>query len=215
MSNTKKLTLIGMLSAMAYIVMLAVHVKVFNFLTFDPKDAVISVGGFILGPFTAFLISFVVSLIEMFTISETAYIGFFMNLISTSAFACTAAFVYKRVHTYKGAVIGLVLGILCSTAMMLLWNYIVTPFYMGVPREQVAAMLPTVFLPFNLVKGIINMALSLMIYKPLITVLRNTGIVMPSKNAGSGKFNIWMYLVGVVLLVIGIAALIMINSNAG
>ena len=215
MSNTKKLTLIGMLSAMAYIVMLAVHVKVFNFLTFDPKDAVISVGGFILGPFTAFLISFVVSLIEMFTISETAYIGFFMNLISTSAFACTAAFVYKRVHTYKGAVIGLVLGIICSTAMMLLWNYIVTPFYMGVPREQVAAMLPTVFLPFNLVKGIINMALSLMIYKPLITVLRNTGIVMPSKNAGSGKFNIWMYLVGVVLLVIGIAALIMINSNAG
>ncbi len=215
MSNTKKLTLIGMLSAMAYIVMLAVHVKVFNFLTFDPKDAVISVGGFILGPFTAFLISFVVSLIEMFTVSETAYIGFFMNLISTSAFACTAAFVYKRVHTYKGAVIGLVLGILCSTAMMLLWNYIVTPFYMGVPREQVAAMLPTVFLPFNLVKGTINMALSLMIYKPLITVLRNTGIVMPSKNAGSGKFNIWMYLVGVVLLVIGIAALIMINSNAG
>ncbi|MBQ8941531.1 MAG: ECF transporter S component [Firmicutes bacterium] len=215
MSNTKKLTLIGMLSAMAYIVMLAVHVKVFNFLTFDPKDAVISVGGFILGPFTAFLISFVVSLIEMFTVSETAYIGFFMNLISTSAFACTAAFVYKKVHTYKGAVIGLVLGIICSTAMMLLWNYIVTPFYMGVPREQVAAMLPTVFLPFNLVKGIINMALSLMIYKPLITVLRNTGIVMPSKNAGSGKFNIWMYLVGVVLLVIGIAALIMINSNAG
>ena len=204
-----------MLSAMAYIVMLAVHVKVFNFLTFDPKDAVISVGGFILGPFTAFLISFVVSLIEMFTVSETAYIGFFMNLISTSAFACTAAFVYKKVHTYKGAVIGLVLGIICSTAMMLLWNYIVTPFYMGVPREQVAAMLPTVFLPFNLVKGIINMALSLMIYKPLITVLRNTGIVMPSKNAGSGKFNIWMYLVGVVLLVIGIAALIMINSNAG
>ena len=204
-----------MLSAMAYIVMLAVHVKVFNFLTFDPKDAVISVGGFILGPFTAFLISCVVSLIEMFTVSETAYIGFFMNLISTSAFACTAAFVYKRVHTYKGAVIGLVLGIICSTVMMLLWNYIVTPFYMGVPREQVAAMLPTVFLPFNLVKGIINMALSLMIYKPLITVLRNTGIVMPSKNAGSGKFNIWMYLVGVVLLVIGIAALIMINSNAG
>ena len=204
-----------MLSAMAYIVMLAVHVKVFNFLTFDPKEAVNSVGGFILGPFTAFLISFVVSLIEMFTVSETAYIGFFMNLISTSAFACTAAFVYKKVHTYKGAVIGLVLGILCSTAMMLLWNYIVTPFYMGVPREQVAAMLPTVFLPFNLVKGTINMALSLMIYKPLITVLRNTGIVMPSKNAGSGKFNIWMYLVGVVLLVIGIVALIMINSNAG
>ena len=213
MSKTKKMTLIGMLCAMAYVAMLAVHIKVFNFLTLDPKDAVIAVGGFILGPVSAFAISVIVSLVEMFTVSETAYIGFFMNVISTSAFACTAAFIYKKKHTYAGAIGGLAAGIAVMAVCMLLWNYIITPIYMGMPREAVAAMLPTVFLPFNVVKGIINTALALMIYKPLITVLRNTGIVMPSKAAENGRFNIGLYLVGVVLLIIGILAVVMINSK--
>lgn len=213
MSKTKKMTLIGMLCAMAYVAMLVVHIKVFNFLTLDPKDAVIAVGGFILGPLAAFAISVIVSLVEMFTVSETAYIGFLMNVISTSAFACTSAFIYKKKRTYAGAVGGLAAGVCITTVSMLLWNYLITPIYMGMPREAVAAMLPTVFLPFNLVKGIINMALAMMLYKPLVTVLRNTGIVMPSKNAGSGKFNVGFYLVGIVLLIIGIIALIMINSK--
>ncbi|MBQ9518381.1 MAG: ECF transporter S component [Firmicutes bacterium] len=212
MSSTKKMTLIGMLCAMAYVVMLAVHVKVFDFLTFDPKDAVIAVGGFILGPLAAVTMSVIVSLVEMFTVSETAYIGFFMNVLSTSAFAFTASLIYQKKRTYGGAIGGLCAGVVAMTLVMLLWNYLITPIYMGVPREQVAAMLPTVFLPFNAVKGIINTALALMIYKPLITVLRNTGIVMPSKNAG-GKFNIALYFVGVVLLAVGIVALVMMNGK--
>ena len=37
---------------------------------------------------------------------------------------------------------------------MLLWNYLITPLYTpGFTRADIAAMLPTVFLPFNLVKG--------------------------------------------------------------
>ncbi|MBR6400830.1 MAG: ECF transporter S component [Firmicutes bacterium] len=207
------MTLVGMLCAMAYVVMLAVHIKMFNFLTLDPKDAVIAVGGFILGPLAAMAVSVVVSLVEMFTVSETAYIGFAMNVISSCSFACTAAFVYKKRRTYAGAIGGLALGVAVMSVMMLLWNYAVTPIYMGVPREQVAAMLPTVFLPFNLIKGVINMALALMIYKPLVTVLRNTGIVMPQKNAGGGKFNAGLYLFGVVLLAIGIAALVVVNKG--
>ena len=214
MSNTKRMTLIGMLCAMAYVAMLAVHIKVFDFLTLDPKDAVIAVGGFILGPLAAVTISAVVSLVEMLTVSDTAYIGFFMNFFSTAAFAFTASLIYEKKRTYGGAIGGLCVGVAAMTVVMLLWNYLITPLYMGVPREQVAAMLPTVFLPFNLVKGIINMALTLMIYKPLIIILRNTGIVMPSKSAQNGKFNIGFYLVGVVLLVIGVVALIMIKGKA-
>ena len=213
MTNTKRLTLIGMLSAMSYVAMLAVHIKMFDFLTLDPKDAVIAIGGFILGPWTALFISLVVSLIEMLTVSDTMFIGFFMNVLSTSAFACTAALIYKKKHTYIGAIGGLAAGIICSTVMMLLWNYIVTPMYMGVPREQVAAMLPTVFLPFNLIKGVINMSLALMVYKPLVSILRSAGIMLPSKSSGSGKFNPVLYLVGVVLLAIGIIAIILINGG--
>ena len=53
-----------------------------------------------------------------------------MNMVSTCSFACMAAFVYKKVHNQKGAVLGLVLGVMCTTISMLIWNYIITPIIM-------------------------------------------------------------------------------------
>ena len=42
------------------------------------------------------------------------------------------------------------------TATMVAWNYLISPLYMGVSREVVAAMLIPVFLPFNAIKSVIN-----------------------------------------------------------
>ena len=56
----------------------------------------------------------------MVTISSTGIIGCVMNILSTWGFACVAAIIYKRKHTLKGAVIGLVTGCLATTALMLL-----------------------------------------------------------------------------------------------
>ena len=64
---------------------------------------------------------------------------------------------------------------------------LIAPIYQGVPRNVVAAMLPTVFLPFNLVKGGMNMAATLLLYKPVVTALRKAGLVAPSKSNGQGK----------------------------
>jgi riboflavin transporter FmnP len=55
---------------------------------------------------------------------------------------------------------------------MILWNYLITPMYMGVPREAVVEMLVPVFLPFNLIKGGANAALTLLLYKPVIYALK-------------------------------------------
>ncbi len=67
-------------------------------------------------------------------------------------------------------------GVLCMTVAMLLWNYIVTPGYMHVPRDVVAAMLVPTFLPFNLVKGSINALLATVLYKPVVGALRRAGL---------------------------------------
>ena len=147
----KKVVQMGMFCAIAYLLMVVGRISVVMFLKYDPKDVVITVGGFIFGPLSAALISLVVSLVEMFTVSDTGVIGMVMNVLSTCAYVCTAAFIYKKLHTVKGAVIGLVTGGILMTVVMLLWNYLVTPLYMGYPREAVAAMLLPVFLPFNLV----------------------------------------------------------------
>jgi hypothetical protein len=68
-------------------------------------------------------------------------------------------------------------GVVFMTGAMVLWNYLVTPVYMHVPREVVAGMLPTVFLPFNLVKGTVNAAFTVVLYKPLVKALRKISII--------------------------------------
>ena len=121
------------------------------FLDFDFKDVVICIGGFTFGPLAAAVISILVAFIEMITISTTGPIGFIMNALATCAFCCTASFIYKKMHTKKGAVLGLACGVVALTAVMLLWNYLITPIYMGMDREEIVVpMLIPVFLPFNL-----------------------------------------------------------------
>ena len=131
------------------------------------------------------MISLVVSIIEMFTVSETGIIGAIMNLLSTCSFACLASVIYKKKHSIKGAVIGLVSGIALMVVVMLAWNYLLTPIYMGYPREAVAAMLLPVFLPFNLVKGGLNAGITLLIYKPVVMTLRKAGLAPKSTTAAS------------------------------
>lgn len=191
--SVKSLTSLAMLTALAYIVMIMSKAlpQVSGFLQLDLKDTIICVGGFLFGPMAAAISSIVVATIEMFTYSDTGIIGCIMNMISTCAFCCTASYVYKRIHTKKGAVIALSCGVVVLTAVMLLWNYLITPIYMKIDRDVVAAMLPTVFLPFNLVKGGLNMAITLLLYKPVVTALRKAHLVPESKGtAQSGsKFS--------------------------
>lgn len=186
-NKTKKITLIAMLCAISYVVMLVGRIPVVLFLKYDPKDVIIALGGFIFGPMVSFIISAIVSFIEFFTVSDNGIIGLIMNVLSTAAFACTAALIYKKKHTIHGAVIGLVTGTLAMVAAMLLWNYLVTPIYMGAPREQVAAMLLPVFLPFNLMKGGLNSAFTFLIYKPVVTGLRKAGLIEESTKSQGGN----------------------------
>lgn len=173
-STVKTVTSLAMLTALTYLAMLLSNLlpKVAGFLQMEVKGTVIAIGGFLFGPVSAAVISIVVAFLEMFTVSDTGIIGCIMNLLAACAFACPAAYIYQKRRTRKGAVIGLTTGIVTLTVVMLLWNYLITPIYMHMDRSVVAAMLPTVFLPFNLVKGGLNMALTLVLYKPVVTALR-------------------------------------------
>ena len=210
--SVKKTVLIGMLAAIAYIVVFLIRIPVIMFLSYEPKDVIITIGGFLLGPLAAFSTSLVVSLVEMLTISSTGPIGALMNLLSTCAFACTAAILYKRKHTLGGAVLGLGLGTAAMVVIMLLWNWLITPMYMGQPREAVEAMLIPVFLPFNALKAGLNSALVLLLYKPLVSALRKTGLAEASaKKPGSSKIGI--YLLGAALLATCILLLLVFQGK--
>ena len=171
-SKTKKLTTAGMLCALAYGATLIGRIPIVLFLKYDPKDSIIAIGGLLLGPLTSFAVALIVSLAEMFTISETGILGFLMNVISSCSFACTAALIKKKKTRRSGAMIGLFCGWGSMVLIMLLWNYLITPVYMGYPREAVAELLIPVFLPFNLMKGGLNAAFAMILYKPVVTAFR-------------------------------------------
>ena len=199
-SKTKKLTMIGMLCAIAFVVMVVGRIPVVLFLKYDPKDVIIAIGGFLFGPLSAFIISAIVSVLEMLTVSDTGIIGCVMNILSTCSFACTAAFIYKKHHTLKGAVIGLLCGLAAMTAVMILWNYFLTPLYMGYPRQAVAELLIPAFLPFNLLKGGLNTAITLLIYKPTVTALRKAHLVEVSDNPPHTQNKSSVFLLSLLLL---------------
>ena len=114
-----------------------------------------------------------------------------------------ACFVYKKHHTMKGAVIGLILGVISLVIVMLLWNYLITPIYQKMPREAIVDLLLPVFLPFNAVKGGMNLAATLLLYKPVVTALRRAKLIPESDHAAppvAGKKRLGVALVSLFVL---------------
>lgn len=211
--NTKTMVLLAMLAAVAYLLSFfkTPLIPAAPFLSYEPMDVAITIGGFLLGPMAAFAISLVASAIEALTIGDTGIIGFLMNFLSSAAFACTAAYVYKKKRSVVGAIMGLSLGSVAMILVMLLWNWLITPLYMGVPRPTVVSMLLPVFLPFNALKAGFNSALTLLLYKPLVSALRKTGLVpQTDSKPASAKWGI--YLLGVGLLLTCILLLMVLRG---
>ena len=201
--STRYVAVCAMFCAIAYVLTLIGQLvpQVAGFLSYDPKDVAVVIIGFILGPLASVFVSVIVSFIEMISISGTGPIGFLMNVLSTCAFAVPAAIVYKKYHSQKGAIFGLAIGVVAMAACMILWNYIVTPMYMHVPRPVVAGMLLPVFLPFNLVKGAINALLTMLVYKPVVGSLRAAKLIDQGPS-GKGKLKPGYLIVTLVLLAV-------------
>ena len=200
-SRTRKLVIIAMLSAIAYVVMYFGRIALIPaaaFLKYDPKDVIIAIGGFLYGPLAALAMSVIVAFAEMVTVSESGIIGCIMNIISSVAFTCAAAFIYKKRRTLTGAAIGLVVGVVLCTTVMLLWNYLLVPIYTPyITREAVMGMLAPIFLPFNLLKGGLNAAVAMLLYKPVRIALDKSGLVPIKVDTGAKatKLNIGVILV--------------------
>ena len=172
----RKMLLAALFVALAYISRFIFHFNVM-FLTFEFKDAFLTVGGLILGPLWALGMSAATALIEFITISDTGVYGLLMNFFAAAAFSCVASLVYRYRRTLVGAGAGLALGAVALVSVMIPMNLIVTPHFMGVGVKDVIALLPKLLLPFNAVKGVMNASVVLLLYKPITRALRATGLL--------------------------------------
>jgi riboflavin transporter FmnP len=167
--RTARITRIAMLAAISLVLVLLIRIPFppAPFLVYDPADVPIFIATFAFGPLTGIILTLIVSFIQAFVLGGDGIIGFFMHVVSTGAFVLVAGHIYKRKKTKKRAIIALICGALFMTGSMLLWNLIVTPFFLGVPREAVTTMLFTVILPFNLLKSGVNAFITFLTYKSI------------------------------------------------
>lgn len=177
-SNTRirRMIAVGVFVALAYICCVLFHFKA-AFLSFDLKDAVMTIGAMFFGPLAGLITVLLTCLIEFVTISSTGVYGLIMNLISSITFVCIGSLVYSKKRTMGGALIGMVSATLIMLAVMMGTNLLITPHYMGASTADVAAYIPTLLLPFNLTKGVFNSAVVFLLYKPVSQALKASGFV--------------------------------------
>ncbi len=194
----EKLIGISIFSALAFIVALICNVipPIQGFLSLDIKDAVITIAAFIYGPISGVIIAFIAAFIEFLTFSTTAWYGLIMNFASSAVFVLTSSLIYKKLRTINGAIVSFVAAVIATTGVMLLLNTFVTPYYLtsplvGMPKEaaesMVMSLLPKVLLPFNFAKSLLNAAIAIMLYKPVLSALSKAKIV--KTKSASLNFN--------------------------
>lgn len=203
--HLRKLVVTAMFCSLAFLMTFVFRFNV-SFLTFDLKDTILAVVALMYGPIYAVVSALVVALIEFLSISDTGVYGFIMNFLASATFTFTCGLIYKYKRNFIGAIISVVTAAIALVCVMITANLFITPYYMGVDRTTVAEMIPSLLLPFNLCKAFINASLTMMIYKPVTSGLKKSGII-----ASSSKDTYSLSLKSVLLIVIsGIVAILSI-----
>lgn len=188
-SRTHRLTVTAMLSAVAFLLMFIefpIPALIPSFVKMDVSDLPELLAAFALGPGYGAAVALVKNLLHiLFKGTSSAYIGELCNFTLGAVFALTAGFIYRVKKTRTGALIGSVAGAAAMALVSVPFNYfIVYPAYVvcyGMPMDAIIGMyqaiLPTadslmkcltIFnLPFTFCKGILDVALCFLIYKPL------------------------------------------------
>lgn len=187
------ITKIGILSAMAFVLMLFEFPLLFlapSFYELNFSDVVALVGSFAMGPLAGVLIEFFKILLNLIvTGTDTAFVGEFSNFVMGCAFVLPAAILYQRRKTLKMAVIGMLVGTLVLAVVSGLLNYyVMIPMYSnlyGAPIEAIIGMGAKInpaigslwslvllaVVPFNLIKGVACAILTFFLYKRVSPLL--------------------------------------------
>ena len=206
--NIKKLCATAMFCALAFVL---TYIKVpVMFLSLEVKDSMIVLCTLLFGPISGLVLAVTVPLLELITHSTTGVYGLIMNMLSSVTFSAVTGVIYKYRKSFYGAIVGLLSGVFAVTAVMLLANLLVTPYYMGVSTKAVAALIPKVLLPFNLIKATLNGAIVLLLYKPLSRILKQMGFLKNSHSETGDTHPVRSILVSAIAVAVILGSLAII-----
>ncbi len=210
----KKMAVLALFIAFGYIFMFVFRIHI-SFLTLDFKDVFITMAGFVYGPISALAVALIESILELVTVSGTGFWGAVMNFAGSAAFAVTASLIYKYNKTFKGAVIGLIASAFSMTAVMLLLNLVITPIYTNTSIDVVKGMILPLLLPFNVLKSILNAAITFLLYKPMTQALKSIHIIPKSDSSFKlGKKTVIGIAIACLIIIASVAVMfVLLDGN--
>lgn len=192
-SRTHKLTVTAMLSTVAFLLMFIefpIPALIPAFVKLDISDLPELLAAFSLGPIYGVIVTLLKNvLFSVLHGTSSAYVGELFNFIMGSVFSFTAGFIYQKKKSRKNALIGALVGALLMAVLSVPLNYfVVYPAYVvcyHLPLEAIIGMYQAIRpstnglleclmvfnMPFTFVKGMIDVALCFLIYKPLSPLL--------------------------------------------
>lgn len=192
-ARTHRLAVAGMLSAVAFILMYVefpIPALIPSFIKLDVSDLPELLAAFALGPIWGVVVTLAKNL--LFSIlhgTSSNYVGELCNFLLGSVFSFTAGLIYHHGKTRKSALLGAVAGAALMAVVSVPVNYfVVYPAYVvvyGMPMEAIVGMYQAIRpnadslmkclvmfnLPFTFCKGLLDVALCFLIYKPLSPIL--------------------------------------------
>jgi len=191
--NTRTMVKVSVLGVISFILMLfefPIPWLAPTFMKLDISDLPSLIGAFALGPMVGVMVQFLKNLLNILIEgTTTGGVGELANFVVGSVFAFTAGLIYHRKKTFTRALVGLICGTIAMTITITLANYfVIFPLYaklMGLDMQvfidmgkainenitDLRSLMLLSVVPFNLLKGIILTALSLLIYKRVSPIL--------------------------------------------
>lgn len=183
------MTMTAMLSAIAFVLMfLEFSVPIMpSFIKMDLSELPALVGAFAMGPVSGMMICLIKNLLHLF-MTSTGGVGELSNFMLGACFVVPAGLVYQKWRNKKSAAAGAVAGAVLMGIISIFSNYfIVYPVYYNfMPKETILTAYQMIFpgvknmlqclivfnAPFTFVKGILSVAITMLVYKPLSPFLK-------------------------------------------
>ena len=174
-SSVKRLALDGVMAALGVVLMLLVRfplIPAAPWMLYDGGDIPAIVGALIVGPWHGLLILAVICLVQLLTPNSSGFYGLLMHFLASGLMVFLPAFVWRRRGTQKALIISLIAAALLMTAVMIPLNLLIAPLFLGTSLDDVIKMIVPILIPFNLVKGLINIAASYLIFRGIQGIVR-------------------------------------------
>ncbi|HBA69786.1 MAG TPA: ECF transporter S component [Lachnospiraceae bacterium] len=206
--STRKIAVIGVFSAIAFILMLLEFPVPFAppFYELDFSEIPVLIGTFAFGPVAGVMIEFCKILLKLvFKGTTTAFVGDLANFVIGCSFVLPAAIIYLNKKTKKMAIAGSAAGTLCMTVFGTAFNavYLLPKFAQlyGMPLDAIIAMGTAInpainsvatlvvfaVAPLNILKGGSVSLVTMLVYKKLSPILKEGHRTLPIGKAAENE----------------------------